>query len=263
MREQAERLHCETVQVFTSNPRSWSNAKLNDADVTRFRRDMKEAGIYPLFAHAPYLPNLAAGGPLLERSIAAVAEELERCAALGCQFLVTHVGKAADADEDTALKRVADNVNQVLDRVRNQVVLLLENTAGMGSELGYRFKQVARVIERVDDRDRVGTMLDTAHSFEAGYDWRTKDGADSALREFDSTIGLSRLYGLHLNDSKTALGSRVDRHWHIGRGMIGWAGMTVLVNHPLLRHLPAVMETPKHTASDDAVNMRAVRKLVQ
>lgn len=262
VRQRAEALGCETVQVFTSNPRGWRSAALKPADAAQFRKDMKESGISPVFAHVPYLPNLAApAGPFLKQSLAAVAEELRRCDELGIPFLVTHVGKALGSSEERALKQVAESVNRVLAAARNRVVLLLENTAGMGSEVGYRFGQIAEAIGMIEDGDRVGVMLDTAHAFAAGYDWRTSAGADLALREFDATVGMGRLYGLHLNDSKSACGSRVDRHWHIGKGEIGREGMKVIVNHPLLKHLPAVMETPRTSDREDRMNMRAARRL--
>lgn len=262
MRERAETLECETVQIFTSNPRGWRSAALKREDVAQFRRDVKESGISPVFAHVPYLPNLAAAkGSFLKQSLEAVAEELRRCDELGIPFLVTHVGKALGSSEGQALEQVAESVNWVLDSARNRVMLLLENTAGMGSEVGYRFGQIAETISMVEDRDRVGVMLDTAHAFAAGYDWRTKAGADLALREFDATVGMGRLYGLHLNDSKSDCGSRIDRHWHIGKGRIGREGMRLIVNHPLLRHLPAVMETPRTSDREDRMNMRTARGL--
>ena len=133
----------------------------------------------------------------------------------------------------------------------------------MGSEVGYRFEQVAAIIGEVKERNRLGVVLDTAHAFAAGYEFRTKAGLDATLREFDRVVGISRLHLVHLNDSKTEFGSRVDRHWHIGEGKIGKEGMREIVNHPLLRNLPAVMETPRDSAADDLRNMRVVRSLVE
>jgi len=132
----------------------------------------------------------------------------------------------------------------------------------MGSEVGYRFEQLSAIIKQVDRRDRVGIVLDTAHSFEAGYELNTKQGLDATLREFDRLVGLGRLHLLHLNDSKTELGSRVDRHWHIGQGKIGLDGFRFIVNHPLLRHLPGIMETPRESPADDRENLETIRSLV-
>ena len=149
----------------------------------------------------------------------------------------------------------------VVARAPEPVMLLLENTAGMGSEVGSSFEQIATVLGGVEQADRVGVVLDTAHLFEAGYDLRTRAGLEETLRGFDRTVGFGRLHLLHLNDLKTGCGSRVDRHWHIGRGRIGLAGFREIVNHPLLRHLPGVMETPRTSSEDDLMNLRTIRRL--
>jgi deoxyribonuclease-4 len=261
--ERAREIECETIQFFSSNPRGWSIAELDPDDVAKFRSDMKGSGISPLFVHAPYLPNLAATGAEGKRVVRAVTTQVERCKALGVPFLVCHTGKAMGADEETAISRIVRNVDAILAAAPNDVTFLLENTAGMGTEVGYRFEQLAEVLGRVKEHDRIGVTLDTAHSFEAGYEYRTGAGIDATLRDFDRLIGLSRLHLLHLNDSKTELGSRVDRHWHIGEGKLGKVGMGQIINHPLLRNMPAVMETPQHTRTMNLRNMRAARGLVR
>lgn len=261
--ERARAVECETMQMFSSNPRGWGAAMLDAEDVARFRADMRDSGISPIFVHAPYLPNPAAAGADAKRSVKALVTQAGRCAALGVRFLILHVGKALGADEGKALARVAKNIDTVLVAAPESVTLLLENTAGMGSEVGYRFEQVAAIIGEVKERNRLGVVLDTAHAFAAGYEFRTKAGLDATLREFDRVVGISRLHLVHLNDSKTEFGSRVDRHWHIGEGKIGKEGMREIVNHPLLRNLPAVMETPRDSAADDLRNMRIVRSLVE
>lgn len=264
VRQRAEELGCDSIQLFTRSPRGWSATKLDKADVDKFKMDIKDSKISPVFAHAPYLPNLAAADPdLKKRSIATIADDLQRCAILEIEFLVVHVGKAMGADEKTALKRVGENLNRILDLARNRVKILLENTAGMGSEIGYRFEQIAEIIALIEQKDRLGVTLDTAHSFEAGYDWRTRQAVDETLRKFDKTIGFGRLYLVHLNDSKTPFGSRVDRHWHIGKGDIGLAGFKEIVNHPLLKKLPGIMETPRTDTKEDLENMRTVRSLTK
>ncbi len=264
VRERAEELGCDTIQVFTRSPRGWQATKLDEDDVANFKKDIKESNICPVFAHAPYLPNLAATDPvLMKRSIETIAEELRRCALLGIEFLVVHVGKALSTDEGRAIKRVMENVNRVFGMVPNRVKILLENTAGMGSEVGYRFEQIAEIIDGIEQKERVGVTLDTAHSFEAGYDWRTKSAIDETLRSFDRAIGFKKLYLIHLNDSRTKFGSRVDRHWHIGKGEIGLNGFKEIVNHPILKNLPGIMETPRISKKDDLENMRTVRSLVK
>ena len=263
VRERAERVGCETMQLFSSNPRGWKAAALDDTDVAQFRSDVRASGISPVFVHAPYLPNLAALKKTVARaSVKALVEQARRCDRLGLDYLIVHVGKGLGASEDAALAQVAASIDSVLAAAPAALILLIENTAGMGSEVGYRFEQLSAIIKQVDRRDRVGIVLDTAHSFEAGYELNTKQGLDATLREFDRLVGLGRLHLLHLNDSKTELGSRVDRHWHIGQGKIGLDGFRFIVNHPLLRHLPGIMETPRESPADDRENLETIRSLV-
>lgn len=260
--ERAAALGCETMQIFTSNPRGWQAAGLKENDIVSFREKIRRSDITPVFAHMPYLANLAAGGAAAEHSCQMLIQQMERCRVLGVGYLIAHVGKRMGAPEAQALRNVAANVNRALAESPGSVMLLLENTAGMGSEVGYQFAEVATIISMVEIPDRVGFCLDTAHAFAAGYDWRTRSGTDAVLKELDSTIGIARLHVLHLNDSKSGCGSHVDRHWHIGKGEIGGTGIANVVNHPLLSHLPAVMETPRQSAKDDSMNMRAVRRLI-
>jgi len=262
VRQRAEQVGCESVQFFTRSPRGWTARRLAKPEVAEFRSRMAGSGISPVFVHAPYLPNLAARGEPGRRSLRALVSEAGRCERLGVRFLIVHFGRAGDRSEPKALETVAANVNRLLSRSPRSVTLLLENTAGMGSEVGYRFGHLAEVIGRSVDPDRVGVVLDTAHLFQAGYELRAEAGLDATLREFDRVVGMGRLYLLHLNDSKTGFGSRVDRHWHIGQGRIGTAGFRLIVNHPLLRHLPGIMETPKDSHEDDLANLRRIRRLV-
>jgi deoxyribonuclease-4 len=174
-----------------------------------------------------------------------------------------HIGKRMGTDEENALKNVAWGINEAFSQVKNKVILLLENTAGMGSEVGYNFESIKKIIDLVEDKERIGLVMDTAHIFEAGYNIATKEGLDETLRELDNLIGLRKLYLLHLNDSKTDLGSRVDRHWHIGKGKIGREGFKNILNHPLLKHLPAILETPKNDTKWDLMNLKMVRSLLE
>jgi deoxyribonuclease-4 len=168
-----------------------------------------------------------------------------------------------ESSEDEAIEAVSQGINQAFEKVKNPVILLMENTAGQGTEIGYTFDQIKKIIERVHDHQRMGVCLDIAHSFEAGYDLSNKDGLERTLETFDQTIGLKRLHLLHLNDSKTPLGSRKDRHWHIGEGYIGLEGFRNLINHPLLRHLPGIMETPRKDTIEDLKNMEVIRSLIE
>lgn len=261
--ERAKKKGCETIQLFSRNPRGWRYTELDEEDIEKFRRDIKASNIYPVFVHMPYLPNLASpDSDLFKRSVGSLAEDLRRSEYLGALYLITHLGNRLTSSEEEAILRMAKGINQGLKRVKNQVILLLENTAGQGTEIGYSFSHIGRIIKLIEDKERIGVVLDTAHTFEAGYDFRTEEAVDKTLREFDRAIGIKKLKLLHLNDSKTALGSRSDRHWHIGEGKIGKEGFRNIVNHPLLKGLPGIMETPRKDDRDDFRNMKKIRDLV-
>ncbi len=260
--EKARKARCETIQLFSRNPRGWHYKSIPPEEVERFKAQLATSGISPCVIHLPYLPNLAsADKDLYARSIDSLCEDLRRAGALAIPFLVVHVGKRLELSEGRAMARVAAAVNRSLKKVSNKVTILLENTAGQGTELGSNFAELADILSRINDRARVGICLDVAHAFQAGYDVSTRKGLDAALAEFDQLIGLEHLHLLHLNDSKTLMGSRADRHWHIGRGHIGLEGFRNIINHPLLVHLPGIMETPRVEEKDDRRNMRVVRKL--
>jgi deoxyribonuclease IV len=212
----------------------------------------------------PYLPNIASfKSKFYERSIQSISTDLQRAEQLGAQYLIIHIGHRMESSEDEAIEAVSKGINQAFEKVKNSIILLMENTAGQGSEIGYNFEQIKKIIEKVGDNKRLGICLDTAHSFEAGYDLSNKEGLERTLENFDQTVGLKRLHLLHLNDSKTPLGSRKDRHWHIGEGYIGLEGFRYLVNHSLLRHLPGIMETPRKDTVEDLKNMKVIRSLVE
>ncbi|RKX70478.1 endonuclease [candidate division WOR-3 bacterium] len=260
--KRAKERSCETIQLFSRNPRGWKYTKLDPEDIKTFRSELEGSGIEPVFVHMPYLPNLATGKKeLFTNSVLSLKEELRRAEMIGAGYVVIHVGSRVGLDEETALEHVIKGINLALKGVKNRVMILLENTAGMGSEIGYRFEEIRRIIEKVTDPERIGVVLDTAHAYEAGYD--LKNELDSVVEEFDRIIGLSRLKLLHLNDSKTKLGSRIDRHWHIGKGEIGKEGFRRIVNHKKLRHLPGIMETPRKNKKEDLMNMRMIRSLVE
>jgi len=255
---------CETIQFFSRNPRGWKYGSLDHDDVKTFRRSIQSSNLSPLFLHLPYLPNVASKeSKFYSRSIDSIVIDLERAEQLGASFLIIHIGHRMDSSEDEAIEAVAWAINQVFSRMRNSVTLLLENTAGQGTEVGYEFSQIKKIIERVEERDRIGICFDVAHAFEAGYDLSNSDGIERTLESFDRMIGLKRLNILHLNDSKTPLGSRKDRHWHIGEGYIGVEGFRHLINHPLLKHLPGIMETPRKDTVEDLKNMKVIRELVE
>lgn len=260
----AAEVQCETMQLFTGNPRGWLKRPLETEEAARFREQLRSSSVSPVFAHSAYLPNLAASDRALARhTVSALVDEAVRCRELGIGYLITHAGRSLGSRAATGLRRAAAAANRVLDKSAQSVKLLIENTAGMGSEVGHSFEQLAELLGQVEQSDRVGVVLDTAHLHAAGYDLTGKAGVDQVVREFDRVVGMGRLHLLHLNDSKSERGGRLDRHWHIGAGRIGLAGLGAIVNHPLLRLLPGIMETPRSGPEDDLKNLRTVRRLVK
>ncbi len=258
-RRAAER-QCETVQIFSRNPRAWKYKPLNRDNIEAFKRDMAERDIHPIFVHLPYLVNLATPDKeLYARSVDALVEDLTRSAFIGASFLVMHVGSAVQSDR--GLTRIGRGINQAHRAVKNKVKLLLENTAGSGHELGQHFSQLRTIMKQVEDHNRIGVALDTAHAFAAGYDLRSRKAVDRTLTDFHDTVGLEHLFLVHLNDSKAECGSRTDRHWHIGQGRIG-KGMHHLLHHPALQNLPFIMETPRTNLKEDIMNMKKVKRIL-
>ena len=262
--EKAKLRDCETIQFFSRNPRGWRYESLDKKEIESFQNSMESSGLFPIFLHLPYLPNIASReSKFYSRSIDSIVTDLERAKLLGAQYLIIHIGHRMESSEDEAIEAVINGIDQAFARVKNSVILLLENTAGQGTEIGYTFEQIKKILKGVNQKKRIGVCLDIAHSYEAGYDLSNKDGIERTLESFDQTIGLKRLHLLHLNDSKTPLGSRKDRHWHIGEGYIGMEGFRNLVNHPLLKHLPGIMETPRKDTVEDLKNMKVIRSMVE
>ena len=254
---------CETIQFFSRNPRGWEYSPLNKKEVKAFRSSIQSTTLFPIFLHMPYLPNIASfKSKFYKRSIRSIATDLRRAEQLGAEYLIIHIGHRMESSEDEAIEAVSQGINRAFERVKNSVALLMENTAGQGTEIGYNFEQIKKIIEGVEENARLGVCLDTAHTFEAGYDLSNKEGLEKTLEQFDKTVGLKRLHLIHLNDSKTPLGSRKDRHWHIGEGHIGLEGFRYLINHPLLKHLPGIMETPRKDTVEDLKNMKVIKGLV-
>ncbi|MGZ3493789.1 MAG: deoxyribonuclease IV [Thermodesulfobacteriota bacterium] len=262
--ERARVRSCETIQFFSRNPRGWKYSPLNKKEVEEFRSSVRSAGFSPIFLHMPYLPNIAfSKSKFYKPSIQSLVIDLHRAERLGAQFLIIHIGHGMESSEEEAIEAVSQGINRAFEKVKNAVTLLMENTAGQGTEIGYKFDQIKKIIEGVEEDGRLGVCLDTAHTIEAGYDISKKEGLEKTLEQFDKTVGLKRLHLLHLNDSKTPLGSRRDRHWHIGEGYIGREGFRTLINHPLLKHLPGIMETPRKDTVEDLKNMEVIKSLVE
>jgi deoxyribonuclease-4 len=253
--DRAVRHRCEALQIFTKSVGQWRARAIPDDEVRRFRDRVAETGLTPVVSHASYLINLGtAAEPLRAQSIAALGDEVDRAERLGLRAVVLHPGAALEAPEDEALARVAGGLLEVLRaRPGGRAIVALEHTAGQGSTLGWRFEQLRAILEGAGGHPRVGACLDSCHLLAAGYDIRTAAGVDATLAAFDRLVGLDRLCVVHLNDSKTPLGSRVDRHTHIGAGAIGLEGFRALVTDARLRHLPMLIETPKAVSGGTAV----------
>jgi deoxyribonuclease-4 len=255
-----QKVGCEVVQVFTKSPQQWKAREITDADVEAFLRAQEETGIPCVASHDTYLINPAAEDPeILQKSREALADELVRSSRLRIPYVVMHQGACGAAPEEDALGRLIGSVKYALDHSPAEgSVLLLETIAGQGKCLGYRFEHIAHVLEAVDAGDRLGVCLDTCHIFAAGYDFRDPAAFRKTMDDFDRLIGLRRVRLIHANDSKKELGSRVDRHAHIGQGCIGPEGFRLLLTDPCLAEVPVVLETPKEDEMDRA-NLRALR----
>ncbi|MBN1835622.1 MAG: deoxyribonuclease IV [Spirochaetales bacterium] len=254
---------CETVQIFTRNQLRWHSRPLDAAETARFR-DLA-AGFAAVLAHASYLINLASpDAGLRERSASALAEELQRCSALGIRMLVLHPGAHGGAGLAQGCRRVRDGALRAYEMAGAPAVrLLLETTTGTGTTLGGSFAELRDLLGEVSEAGvPAGVCLDTCHVFAAGYELRDAVGYSDTWQRFDTLIGRSRLGAVHLNDSRDALGSRLDHHAHIGRGQIGASGFALLVNDRTLAHTPGILETPKgRTMSEDVENLGILRGL--
>ena len=201
---------------------------------------------------------------LYQGSIKAYINDMREAERLKADYIVTHMGSHKDTSEDAGIKRLIIALNKILDETSgSKVGILLENTSGSGSWLGYKFEHQKKIIAGLKKKSRVGLCLDTAHAYLAGYDLRTKDGLDSMVDEIEKLIGIKLVKLIHLNDAAGALASHHDRHDHIGQGSIGMEGMRRIINHPKLKNIPMVLETPKEGPSSDAMNLKLVRKLSQ
>jgi len=241
---------CQSLQIFTKNASQWRGRVLPPEEIRAFCDRVRATGIAPAVSHASYLINLASTDPTLRRqSIEAMADEIDRAEALRLMGVVLHPGASADADKSGALSRIADALSGILlARREGRTMVLLEHTAGQGNALGSRFDELALIIERMNGNARVGVCLDTCHLLASGYDIASPDGYAATFDEFSAAVGLDRLRAFHLNDSRKPLGSRVDRHAHIGEGYLGVDTFRRLLNDSRFADLPMLLETPKDAA---------------
>jgi deoxyribonuclease-4 len=260
--ERANSLNCETMQLFSHNPRAWTLKKIEDKEAELFKEAVSVFGISPVAVHMPYRPNFASfDKDLYQKSTAFLCENINRANVLGSDFLVVHPGSFGQNNREQGISRIAGAINIALERTNTKVKLLLENTAGQGTEIGNDFSQLKKIISFVNKKNHIGICLDTAHAFASGLDIATEKGLNHTLEDFDRKIGIKKLCCLHLNDSKTRLGSRADRHCHLGKGHIGLEGFRLILTHPLLKDLPGIMETPGKTDKENQKNMDILKEL--
>ena len=253
-------LGIDTFQIFTKNQRQWKEKTINTGEKSMFLNILKNSAIKIMFSHVSYLINLAGDdNALWERSVKALTSEIQRCNELGLKFTILHPGNTKSLSEQEGIKKTVKALNTVINATKNSnVKILLENTAGQGSSIGYRFEHLKQIMDGVESA-RIGACLDTCHAFAAGYDIRTNSGFEAAMEELDCTVGLKNLHAIHLNDSKGKLGSKLDRHEHIGKGKLGLEPFRQIINR--FKHIPKVIETPKED-NMDAVNLKVLRKLI-
>jgi deoxyribonuclease IV len=260
-----EDLGCTAIQIFTKNAAQWKSNPLAEEEVQKFKKERARTGIM-VVVHDAYLINL--GSPntaLLKKSLAAFREEMERAEELEIPYLIMHPGSHTGSGEDAGIRSVAKSFNIILRKTSGfRVKILLENTAGQGTALGYSFEHLQRIIEQTVEPERMAVCLDSCHAFAAGYDLRGPSDYQRVMDEFDAVIGLGRLKALHLNDCKKGLGLRIDRHEHLGKGTLGLEFFRLVMNDPRFRNVPKIIETPKLLDDEDMdhVNLGLLRGLV-
>ncbi len=263
--ERAEKLHFTAIQIFTKNNNRWFAKPLEENEIAKFKKLWKNSDIKYIVSHDSYLINLCASNTeLLNKSRKAFVDELQRCEILGISYLNFHPGSHTGRGEEDGLKVIAESINIAHEKTKGyKVSSMLELTAGQGTALGYKFEHIAQIIEMVEEKNRMSACIDTAHIFAAGYDIRSEAAYQKTMKEFDEIIGLERLKCFHINDSKKELGSRVDRHEHIGKGFIGTEGFANIMNDKKVESVPKILETPKGKEQlEDLENLKVLKNLI-
>jgi deoxyribonuclease-4 len=264
--ERARSIRCTAMQVFVKNNMQWFARALTREEIRAFLNHVQRGELLSVFGHANYLINLATTNPQFHaNSIRALAEELVRADQLELPFLVLHPGAHLGAGEEAGLKKIADSVDEVFRKIpKVKTKIALEITAGQGSCIGHRFEHLAHIIATVREPERLRVCLDTAHLFAAGYEIGSESGVKKTFHEFDRVIGRNLLVAIHVNDSKTGQGSRVDRHEHIGKGRIGLDAFRFIMRSPRFDKIPKVLETPKGIdLAEDVMNLKTLRRLAR
>src|SRR3990172_8387897 len=263
--ERGMSLSCSAIQLFTKNSNQWIGKSITGEEAGRFKELRKMSGILQVIAHDSYLINLASGdSELRKRSIDALISEMERCRILEIPYIVIHPGAHTGIGEDEGIKNIISSLDIICDKTDGWGVdIALETTAGQGTNIGYRFEHLSRIIAGVKHNHRIKTCIDTCHIFAAGYDIRTPEGYEKVIDEFNKLVGLDRLACIHLNDSKKGLESRVDRHEHIGKGFIGKESFRTIINDRRFNDIAMIIETPKGPdMSEDKINLKCLRRMI-
>jgi deoxyribonuclease-4 len=256
--DRAEAIGCEAVQVFTQSPRMWRPTNHSDENVERFKERVAEAGLQGVVCHALYLVNLSApDDAIYEKSVTALKHSVETACRIDADAVIFHVGSHLGAGFDKGLERVVPALQQCLESCSDKTWLLIENTAGAGGTIGRSIEELATLVDRLDRHERIGICLDSCHLWASGYDVTDRAALDAVLDQVDREIGLDRLRALHVNDSKTPLGSNRDRHDNLGEGLMG-DGLATFLSHPRLQGLPALLEVPG--ADDKGPDAEQIRR---
>ena len=261
--ERARELGCNTVQIFSHNPRQWLVREIPTDSISRFKKLRKTYDISPAFIHTSYLINLAASdNGILEKSIELLIQEMNIADLLDADYVILHTGSASRDSEEVGRKRAIEALKRVARKKEWRSKLLLENTAGERGDISSHIKDIAEIIDRTGSPLIGGVVIDTCHAFAAGYEIKNEKGLSGLVKEIEMHIGLNNVKLIHLNDSKKGHSSHVDRHEHIGKGGIGREGLRRFINHPAFKNIPLILETPKKSEEDDPRNLKIVRNLL-
>jgi deoxyribonuclease-4 len=263
--DNAVKRKCSAFQIFTRNPRGWKAKNLEDQEVSSYKKKIENSEIDRLStcAHMPYLPNLASPNKEpYEKSVDTLVNEVKRCGVLGIPYLVTHLGSHLGTGEENGIKQLVKAYNKA-GQIKNNVTILLENTAGQKNSVGSEFEQLNSILTQLKPADRFGVCIDTCHAFVYGYDLRTEKTVKETFSKFNDTVGWEQLKILHLNDARGELGSKLDRHYHIGLGNIGEKGLGAVVKLANKKKIPIILETPIDDVRDDFENINIVKKLAK
>jgi len=253
---------CSAFQIFTRNPRGWHAKELTKEDITNFKSKLKASKIdrFATCAHMPYLPNLATPKEEgFEKSVDTLVNEIKRCAQLGIPYLVTHLGSHLGTGDEAGIKKLVEGLTKA-GQIKNDVMILLENTAGQKNSVGSQFKQLGEIFNKLKPAKKFGICFDTCHAFVSGYDMRTEEKVKETFDEFDKYVGIENLKILHLNDARGEIGCNLDRHYHLGLGGIGEKGIAAVVKLANKKKIPIILETPIDDDRDDFENIRIAKE---